>query len=336
MKEIKIIGGGLAGLALGLGLRNKNVPCTLYEKNDYPRHKVCGEFISGVSQETLERLGILETLTKCCSVPKVQWFIKNRKIFEMDFDSDGMGISRYLLDSLLAKLFIEKGGKIIKKRYHLSHPQEGFVSAIGKPLNKGGNWIGLSMHIVGTQTIDLEMHSGVGGYVGLSPVEDGKTNLTGLFLKDSKLRGKGKALIIEYLKSVGLTNLANSIINKESIEGSFCAISGFKFGSFKKNNEFSIGDSSKLIPPFVGNGMSMAIESADIASEKLEMYSRGKLKWDHAIESAKKELNNIFSTRMLIASSLHPLLISKIGLATIDWSTRMKILPVSKLYSWTR
>ena len=82
--------------------------------------------------------------------------------------------------------------------------------------------------------------------------------------------------------------------------------------------------------------MSMAIESADIASEKLEMYSRGKLKWDHAIESAKKELNNIFSTRMLIASSLHPLLISKIGLATIDWSTRMKILPVSKLYSWTR
>ena len=82
MKEITIVGGGLAGLALGIGLRNYNVPCVLYEKNKYPRHRVCGEFISGVSKDTLKRLGLLETLSDCCSVPRVKWFIKNRKIFE--------------------------------------------------------------------------------------------------------------------------------------------------------------------------------------------------------------------------------------------------------------
>ena len=135
---------------------------------------------------------------------------------------------------------------------------------------------------------------------------------------------------------MGLTNLSHNLVHKEYVEGSFCAISGFKFGSFRKDNEFSVGDSSRLIPPFVGNGMSMAIESADIAAEKLERYSRGKLKWDQAIDHAKKELNQIFSKRMLVASALHPLLMSKFGLTAIDWTSRMKLLPVSSLYKWTR
>ena len=336
MKEITIVGGGLAGLALGIGLRNYNVPCLLYEKNKYPRHRVCGEFISGVSKDILKRLGLLETLSDSCSVPRVKWFIKNRKIFEMDFDSKGMGISRHSLDRMLAELFVAKGGKIINKRYDSDQIKEGLVSAVGKSLNNGGKWIGLSMHLKGTNIMDLEMHSGIHGYVGLSPVEDEKINITGLFFKNPKVRGRGKNLLFEYLNSVGLTNLSHNLVNKEYVEGSFCAISGFKFGSFKKDNEFSVGDSSRLIPPFVGNGMSMAIESADIAAEKLERYSRGKLNWDQAINHATKELNNIFSKRMLVASALHPLLMSKFGLTAIDWTSRMNLLPVSSLYKWTR
>ena len=72
----------------------------------------------------------------------------------MNFDADGIGISRYLLDDLLAKLFISKGGQIVKKKHTLNQPKEGLVQAIGKPLNKGGNWIGLSIHILGTDTSD--------------------------------------------------------------------------------------------------------------------------------------------------------------------------------------
>ena len=94
----------------------------------------------------------------------------------MNFDTDGIGVSRYLLDDLLAKLFVSKGGLIVKKKHSLNQPQEGLVHAIGKPLNKGRNWIGLSIHILDTDTSDLEMHNGVGGYVGISPVEDGKAN----------------------------------------------------------------------------------------------------------------------------------------------------------------
>ncbi|HZI32692.1 MAG TPA: NAD(P)-binding protein, partial [Candidatus Binatia bacterium] len=49
-KSITIVGGGLAGLTLGIGLRRRDVPVTILEAGEYPRHRVCGEFISGRGQ----------------------------------------------------------------------------------------------------------------------------------------------------------------------------------------------------------------------------------------------------------------------------------------------
>jgi hypothetical protein len=60
MSEIvTIVGGGLAGLTLGIGLRQRGVPITVWEARRYPRHRVCGEFISGGGQSSLARLGLL-------------------------------------------------------------------------------------------------------------------------------------------------------------------------------------------------------------------------------------------------------------------------------------
>ncbi|MFZ9874958.1 MAG: NAD(P)-binding protein, partial [Candidatus Methylacidiphilales bacterium] len=47
MKTVEIVGGGLAGLTLGLCLRQKGVPVDLFEAGTYPRHRVCGEYLSG-------------------------------------------------------------------------------------------------------------------------------------------------------------------------------------------------------------------------------------------------------------------------------------------------
>jgi len=63
-KPITIAGGGLAGLTLGIGLRQRGVPVTLQEGGRYPRHRVCGEFISGRGQETLARFGLRDLLER--------------------------------------------------------------------------------------------------------------------------------------------------------------------------------------------------------------------------------------------------------------------------------
>ena len=63
-KSITIVGGGLAGLTLGIGLRQKGIPVTVWEAGHYPRHRVCGEFISGRGQDVLTRLGLRETFAQ--------------------------------------------------------------------------------------------------------------------------------------------------------------------------------------------------------------------------------------------------------------------------------
>ena len=47
---LTIAGGGLAGLSLAIALRRHGVDVTVYEAGNYPRHRVCGEFISGVAE----------------------------------------------------------------------------------------------------------------------------------------------------------------------------------------------------------------------------------------------------------------------------------------------
>ena len=59
---VSIVGGGLAGLSLGINLRRHGIPVHLYETNRYPRHKVCGEFISGSGIASLDRLALTDLL----------------------------------------------------------------------------------------------------------------------------------------------------------------------------------------------------------------------------------------------------------------------------------
>jgi len=61
-QRVQIIGGGLAGLTLGIGLRQHDVPVTIIEAGHYPRHRVCGEFISGAGLQSLARLGLRQKL----------------------------------------------------------------------------------------------------------------------------------------------------------------------------------------------------------------------------------------------------------------------------------
>ncbi|HEX9151190.1 MAG TPA: FAD-dependent oxidoreductase, partial [Flavobacterium sp.] len=45
-KEVLIIGGGLAGLTAAIHLSKIGFQITVIEKNEFPKHKVCGEYIS--------------------------------------------------------------------------------------------------------------------------------------------------------------------------------------------------------------------------------------------------------------------------------------------------
>src|SRR5687768_14738235 len=55
--DVALIGGGLAGLAASILLAEQGCRVVLLEKETYPFHKVCGEYISLESLDLLIHLG---------------------------------------------------------------------------------------------------------------------------------------------------------------------------------------------------------------------------------------------------------------------------------------
>ena len=56
--DVAVIGGGLAGLATAIQLADRGKQVILFEKRQYPFHRVCGEYISMESWDFLNRLGL--------------------------------------------------------------------------------------------------------------------------------------------------------------------------------------------------------------------------------------------------------------------------------------
>src|ERR1700733_1911674 len=106
-KPITIVGGGLAGLTLGIGLRQRGVPVTVWETGKYPRHRVCGEFISGRGQAALTRLGLRDRIMEAGAIPaRTTAFFSARAASPVrQLAEPAWSLSRYALDDLLAKEF---------------------------------------------------------------------------------------------------------------------------------------------------------------------------------------------------------------------------------------
>ena len=110
--DIEIVGGGLAGLTLGLALRRQGIGVRVIEAGTYPRHRVCGEFITGLDDETIEQLGLAPLFADAPRHRAAVWFIDGAMARTETFPRPAIGISRYALDARLADAFVAHGGEL--------------------------------------------------------------------------------------------------------------------------------------------------------------------------------------------------------------------------------
>ncbi len=337
MKETRIAGGGLAGLSLALGLRRAGVPVVLSEAGNYPRHRVCGEFISGASGATLEALGIAGALADARLHRTARWFRCGREILVTELPEPALGISRWRLDERLQRAFREAGGELRTGERLRRGPQEGLVWAGGR-LPVKSDWIGLKCHAIGlTDAGGLEMHLGRNGYVGLSPVEDGRINVCGLFRVDRSMSRKGPELLLGYLKAGGHAELIERLESSEIDESSWCGVAGFHLGMQRAERELcAIGDAWGMIPPFTGNGMSMAFESAELALGPLHDWARGRVSWSETVHRVRERGERRFRRRLRSALALHKVLLPGRGQDLIELLATRGLLPFRPLLSLVR
>ena len=107
--DIAIIGGGLGSLTMAIEAAQHGYSVMLFEKEHYPFHKVCGEYISYESWDYLERCGIPLSNMQLPSIHKLAISDMRGKVYDFDLPLGGFGISRYTLDYALANKAIELG-----------------------------------------------------------------------------------------------------------------------------------------------------------------------------------------------------------------------------------
>lgn len=328
----------MAGLSLAVALRLRGVGVRVLEAGGYPRHRVCGEFISGVLPETLEALGIADLLDDARRHRSVRWCGGGREWHRDVLPTAALGISRHALDERLWRRVTELGGEVRTAVRARPVAEEGLVWAAGRR-PRPGPWVGLKVHarLAGRMAADLEMHSGANGYVGLAGVEDGWVNVCGLFRIDPSLRGKGAGLLAAYLAAGGNPDLAADITAAEVRDGSFCAVAGFELGRQRRDLPMCVlGDAESMIPPFTGNGMSMAFQAAECGVEPLMDWAEGRLAWQAAVNRLDRQLRRRFSRRLWVSGCLHRVLLDSGGRALLRNLGGLHLLPFRPLLSLVR
>jgi flavin-dependent dehydrogenase len=334
LAPLEIIGGGLAGLSLGLALRRAEIPVTIFEAGEYPRHRVCGEFITGLASSTIEHLGLAAVLADALQHREVAWFVSGKPARIQQLPLPALGLSRHALDARLAREFVAAGGELrTRTRVTETEPRAGQIFATGR---RRGNspWIGLKFHARNlTLTRDLELHLGEETYVGLARVEDDRVNVCGLFRRRS-ISEKGPQLLLSYLRAAGLATLAERLLAAEPDPASCCAVAAVSFDGRVPvaSDRVALGDSCAMIPPFTGNGMAMAFQSAEIALAPLLGYARGETNWGETCRRIHTALARRFRLRLASAHALHPFLLQPARQRLLGAVTRARILPLRPLY----
>jgi len=338
--DVGIVGGGLAGLSLSILLAKKKYKVVLFEKEKYPFHRVCGEYISLESWKFIENLGLNLSGLNLPIIKKLIVSSSNGKWINADLDMGGFGISRFFIDNELKKIAIENGVNVLEEtkvndvvfndeQFVIKYKSESVACTIvaacfGKRSNldvkwsrdfikkkpgKLNNYIGVKYHIKAPVPIDtIALHNFKNGYCGISKVEGDKYCLcyltTAQNLKSSNsIKEMEQNILYEnpFLKKI-FTEA--EFIFKEPVTISQIS---FERKALVENHVLMLGDAAGMITPLCGNGMSMALHSSKIASACIEQYLNKKITRLEMENQYQRQWKNNFGKRLKAGRTIQKL-----------------------------
>ena len=336
--KIVIAGGGLAGLTAAIHLSKLGHSVTIIEKNTFPKHKVCGEYISNEVLPYFDWLDVNPEVLKPTKINSVLFSTTKGKTIASQLPLGGFGVSRYALDFYLYQKAVAQRCKIIQETVadihfandtftiQLSNNQtlnaDIVIGAFGKRSNvdqklqrsfihKKSHWLAVKGHYnADLPSSIVGLHNFKGGYCGVSKVENEVFNIC--YLADYKTFKQYKK-IEDYQQNVLCQNPHLKMVFEKAtpIFEKPITISQISFDKKElvDNHILMIGDSAGLIHPLCGNGMAMAIRSAKIVSELVDDYTIGVIKSRKELEIEYAILWNInFKNRLRTGRMLGVLL----------------------------
>jgi flavin-dependent dehydrogenase len=297
--ECLVVGGGVAGCAAAVALRRKGRNVTLIEREPTPRHKVCGEFLSGEALEDLRALGIDVPSLGAVPIDFVR-LAAARRAAEAHLPFPAASLTRKALDTALIAEAIGAGVRVERGRsvQELSRNRTGNWQAVlddgsvfeaptaflatGKHDLRGytrpkdpQRWVAFKMYyrLAPAQAADLAHASELmlypGGYGGIQPVQGGIANLCCVVQQRYLARVGNRWENFLAKMQQDCPHLAMRLAGAEPLLDKPIAITHIPYGYIRRTTEdglYCIGDQAAVIPSFTGDGISIALHTARCAS----------------------------------------------------------------------
>jgi flavin-dependent dehydrogenase len=297
--DLIIVGGGPAGTSAAISAARCGARVLLLERGRFPRHKVCGEFVSAESLGLLTNLldGHYATLLQnAVRISKARLFLDGRTL-QTAVHPPAASIARLDLD---AALWHSAGTAGVGARPQVTvqniagagpfriattvgeFEARALVNASGRWSNLGRlpteaehreKWVGLKAHFAeppAEPSVDLYFFDG--GYCGVQPVHvNGKNDSAGRVNASAMVRADVASTLAEVFtqhptlheRSRHWTSLSDPVSTSPLI---------FRNPQPEQNGILMVGDAAGFVDPFVGDGISLALRSGALAARCLAPF----------------------------------------------------------------
>ena len=319
--DLAVVGGGPAGTALAITAARNGVRVGLLEAGEFPRHKVCGEFISAESLHVLRNLlrdhpEAATAVEQAPAIAQARLFFAGKQ-FTGPIDPPALSLPRYALDVLLWEV-AQDAGVVAHEKCEVMEIKgdgpfsltttKGEVSAravvvcAGRwsrftqvALPPGPKWLGVKAHFREQRpSLSTDLYFFEGGYCGVQPVSrdvvnacamvrsDRATNLPAVFRLSAELRERAS----HWEPLMEPVSTAPLLYGRPQLT---------------QGNLLLAGDAAGFIDPFAGDGISLALRTGHAAAECLQPFLQG----SHSLAQAGQSYADLYRTQFapLIAAA---------------------------------
>jgi flavin-dependent dehydrogenase len=360
MTDALVIGGGPSGAALAIRLAATGREVVLLERSMGPVDKVCGEFLSGEAVTSLVSLGIDLRGLGAVAIDALRLSVGN-KVSAISLPFRAISLSRRTLDEALLRRAV-RAGAVVRRGMKVNdisrlgslwsaRTAEGVefagrnaFLATGKhdlrshrrPASRQDDLVAFKLHwqLTPKQSAELQGHVELvlfrGGYAGLQLIESGRANL-GLVIDRRRFHKLGQRweAVLESMRA------ESPLLDARLADAVRCfkrplALSAIPNGYVRDQADgiWRLGDQAAVIPSFTGDGMSLALHSADLAAST---YLRG----GSAYQYQKRYANDV-SHQVRRATMLSRALLRRPGQLALSMAARLWPSLITAIASHTR